>query len=245
MARFNWTGEAPRDAVIRALDDKSPKVRVQALQFLPWAIDDLDVLATRLTEGLHDPDASVRFRAAKSLCQSRLDAEITVPPLTHAFNDESDRVRSQAAESIRCFGRRAEKSSPQLIVLLHDESQEVRRNALSAIGLVLESDSLLFRLTTKSLVEDPSARVRQMALWTLRYRLREFPGVVELELAALEDREAIVREAALSSLESGGLWKESDTRERLSDALQRLLEDEDSSVSDQARRFMEKINREN
>ncbi len=85
----------------RALEDKNPIVRLDAVRLL-GTMTDPDVqkrAASALGRALKDPDENTRFEAVKAL--SNFSADIAGPYLMKAMGDDSVRIRIQVVQVLR------------------------------------------------------------------------------------------------------------------------------------------------
>ena len=83
----------------RALEDKNPIVRLDAVRLLGTMTDPelQERAASALGRALKDPDENTRFEAVKSL--SNFSADIAGPYLMKAMDDDSVRIRIQSCSS--------------------------------------------------------------------------------------------------------------------------------------------------
>ena len=85
----------------RALEDKNPIVRLDAVRLLGTMTDPelQERAASALGRALKDPDENTRFEAVKSL--SNFSADIAGPYLMKAMDDDSVRIRIQVVQVLR------------------------------------------------------------------------------------------------------------------------------------------------
>jgi len=226
--------EAAVDALIRAFDDESDRVRHAAVYAFSKYGQPRAVGA--LARMLGDRDAWVRTFAARALGKSG-DAQ-ALPALLPVAGDDDERVRYEAVTAVDSLGGASELPSS----LARDPSFHVRAALARAFGSA-ESDSTLETLRT--LEDDESTTVRAAALLALAGRLgAEYvdslasgfdsagwpirvaslraaasigAGGRALIDAALEDEDLRVRESALEALGRIGEGAGASVRRALSD----------------------------
>jgi HEAT repeat protein len=122
-------------ALMEALTDNDPEVRLQAANALGNIPGDMRVAVPPLIKALRDKDNSVREHAAQSLGNIGQSAELAVPALIAALQDKNESVRERAAESLGSFSGSAELAVPALVgALKRNDDRTFASDALIKFG---------------------------------------------------------------------------------------------------------------
>ena len=93
--------EMARTALVNALRDPAPGVRMNAASAFMFWNKRLDLVVPELTDALSDPDPSVRGNAATSLGNFGSAAKPAVPELLKLLEDSNDYPRKRAMEMLQ------------------------------------------------------------------------------------------------------------------------------------------------
>ena len=168
-------GSDATDALLRALDDDDPGVRVAAVDGLARLPAKPEV-GHRLASRLDDADDRVRAAAVRAV--SRTEGDGTVERLRNLAHDPSLSVR--AAVAVALDGRN-DSDRPSVADLLADPSPDVRLaviEAVAAVGGMSRSETIAPVLLRA--LDDDSTRVRRTAAGLLAGRTAETDGVLEV-----------------------------------------------------------------
>lgn len=185
-----FRGDAPvREALLAAVGDKDPEVRLTVITALSGAADDrvVDLFLAALKDGRPD----IRQAAARSLGATR--AARALGPLEAALSDPDAGVRATVTRALAESGGRA--AVPVLVGALKDPDAYVRQEAASALADMRDPAA------TEPLIAamgDASGHVRRMAARGLA-RFGDTRALDPL-IAALTDQDGAVREEAAEGL---------------------------------------------
>jgi HEAT repeat protein len=188
-----WSRDAWRKAVpdlARAAASKDSKVRDGALTLLsrlgPEAKGAEEALASLAKDS---QDTSVRASA---------EAALRAVTSTDGLRSKDAATRIAAARALGSLGWRAKEAMPNLIEAIKDPEVEVRRAAAEGLwALGKEADSAVTALATAA-KDDSDATVRVTALGALDAIAPGTRPVLDAHLAAMRDRDPMVRAAAAS-----------------------------------------------
>jgi HEAT repeat protein len=154
-----------------------------------------DEAVKRLLDLLHNPSVEMRRTAALSL--GKIGRPEAAPGLIQSLKDPDALVRQYSAWALGNLGEDVtEQAGPPLVSLLEDPSPGVRAAAGQGIGQLRASEQVVRLLMRAAQHRDPEVRLASIrALAWLEAR----PAYPVL-LAALEDPEARVRQAAIAAL---------------------------------------------
>jgi HEAT repeat protein len=108
-------------ALVEALKDKDPGVRLQAAQLLVQKGEDNAALSA-LVELLKAPEEAIRLQAAQLLKQIRPGRlKAAIPALVALLKDMDAKVRSQAAQILGSMQSAARTAAPALVAMLKVE----------------------------------------------------------------------------------------------------------------------------
>jgi HEAT repeat protein len=176
LPRFSALPEGTVPALVQALKDSDPRVRLAVL----------DALAL----------LPVRAEVKKS----------AVPGLVERLKDRDARARRAAARALESIGPHAQAAVPGLIAALEDQAPEVRQAAVTALWRIEpaeRNDKVLVPALVKAL-RDADARTRQRAAIVLSVLGRRARGAVPALVTALKDQDPRVRGSAASALAAIG-----------------------------------------
>jgi len=126
-------GNASMDSLIKALGDKDPEVREDAVDSLA-EFEDEKVIMHLTKVLLNDKDEDVRANAADVL--GELGGENARDALIQALQDEDAGVRESAVDALAEIG--GQEVVPPLTVVLRDEVDDVRESAADALEEITE-----------------------------------------------------------------------------------------------------------
>jgi uncharacterized protein (TIGR03067 family) len=152
---------------------------------------------------LKEPKISKRAEAAAMLGYFRDRAKDAVPALIAALKDEHEDVRGTAAMALGRLGPLAKDAVKPLREALKDKEEFVRRDAakaLTSIGRPLVFVDKSVDAWIAQLKDDPSVGERAEAAAMLGDSLDNAKKSVPALIAALEEREVVVRRNAAESL---------------------------------------------
>ena len=186
-------GEPAIPRLAQGLKDEKPVIRRRCAEVLGLIISDKGV--EPLMAALEDRDPSVHREVIRAL--SNRQAEQAAPKLAAALADNATEVRAAAAGAL---GRMSvEAARPALVArLASDREAQVRANA--ALGLKGIVDDKARAALVTAMKTDPDGGVRSAALTVLA----DQPGVGDLMLAALRDKDSSVRKTAVEFLGKHG-----------------------------------------
>ena len=183
-------------ALIAALDDREPRLRLAAVGALrgmePPPADARAALAGRL----HDADTDVRAQAADALGHFGASA---VPDLVTAFDDPDPSVRASAASALRFIGAPARTAARALVARLGDPAAAVRVNAAAALAAVGADDPASIAALTAAL-DDPDHIVRWGGAMALGRLGPSAASSADALTRAEQDVHPLVRAAASDAL---------------------------------------------
>jgi uncharacterized protein (TIGR03067 family) len=174
---------------------------------------------------LKEPKISKRAEAAAMLGYFRDRAKDAVPALIAALKDEHEDVRGTAALALGRLGPLAKDAVKPLREALKDKEEFVRRDAaraLTSIGRPLVFVDKSVDAWIAQLKDDPSVGERAEAAAMLGDSLDNAKKSVPALIAALEDREVVVRRNAAESLA-----KIASNTQAVRSALEAALKDKD------------------
>ncbi len=179
--------EAPT-ALLEALKDKDPSVRLQAAQLLSQMGKGKAALAA-LVELLKAPQQAVRLEAAQMLKQmSPIRLKAAVPAFVLLLKDADANVRLQAAKILGAMGSAARAATPTLAaVLKEDPRQDVRLEAIRALWQIGPVAAFKLALTVQRLPKTRSGKI-------LRGTMKKIADGAEYGVPATIDDPAILDE---------------------------------------------------
>jgi HEAT repeat protein len=219
------------------MEDRSGVVR-------RWAAGALSGIGTRaaaatavpaMIAGLEGQDVPTRASILAALGRLARSHESVIPALLRALEDPSDGIRMAAVDALgEHIGSHRDVVLPVLLKVLEDPSQGVRFQAGWRLGKSRPAAMVVPLLIEELNKGEPLVRaVAAGALWHLHDAIDAEPEVirraVEALAAALADRDAQVREAAVGSLQAlGGAARAAEP------ALRAAMDDPSRSVRDKA-----------
>jgi HEAT repeat protein len=201
-------------ALVEALDDKEPNVRILALA----ALDSMEGIGKEMLaavgKAMKDTNLSVRRAAMLILARRAADDPDARPFLAQALRDKDKSIRGAAAQILTDAGKEVVAELVQVAKEGDATARALALQALGAVGEELKEDGLA--ALAKGL-EDGDARVRQAALngfGQLKGKARELGGQgVFRDIAKLmNDKEVPVRRAALVALGNIGVANADEVR---------------------------------
>jgi HEAT repeat protein len=134
--RIASIGESAVPALVKALQDDDPRVRLGAVSALGTFHSSAAVLALRACLG--DPDLELRREAIEALGRTR--SSEAVPALRQALSGSEGYVRSALVTALgKCGGKSV---VPDLIELARDPDRDVRRFAVSCLTEIKDAASV-------------------------------------------------------------------------------------------------------
>jgi HEAT repeat protein len=187
------TGDIP--ALIRALEDEDPDMRVAAANALgeigPEAMEAVPAL---VWAALEDEDRDVRSVAVWAL--GGIEPEVAISVLSRVLEDgDPDQVRTSAILGLR---QSKGEAVPALIRALEDKDPDMRIAAVEVLGWIGPEVAEAVPVLIRVLEDDADPRVRESAAYELGYMGSE---AVPALTRALEDEDPGVRSAAAEALE--------------------------------------------
>ncbi|NLZ63590.1 MAG: HEAT repeat domain-containing protein [Lentisphaerae bacterium] len=184
-------------AILTALQDSEPFVRLAALQALPRFRHSGDQASTAAIRLFADPDPSVRTAAGETLVALAAQEACGVPPLLLAqLSQPESTCRLQAMLSLSRLQLRA--AAEPIAALLPQETQsENLAAALTALGVLAEPQQ--FGELILPLAEHQSPLVRAAAAFAIG-KLHSRGGEPVLKELCLDKHSATVREAAFLAM---------------------------------------------
>jgi HEAT repeat protein len=200
-----------------------------------------------LAKALDDPDGHVRFGAASALVRQGPAAVAALDPLLLRFEDDNTPTRDRAAWAVSNIGAPA---IPALLCLLDSPSIRTRALATLCVGNIIaiprdrpnalpDDDARGLAATLLRVIAQTEPWVRLCALDAFRQLRKRFvlPALIEL----LESPTDHVREQASLQLS----WASPDLTEPAAAALERHLNDPNSSVRTFAAEGLRRMGRRN
>lgn len=176
LAKKGQSTHTIRDALIASLNDKSTKVRTNAVQELSDIRAASTETFTALIRALSDGSKSVRASAEDVLIELGEDAAATLTPmLADALtNSQSSVTRGHVVDVLGAIGealvdngKSGEVVVKPILVALHDTADDVRRNAADELGEMRATSSEVKTALTHAL-DDRSKAVRNAAKKAIR-----------------------------------------------------------------------------
>ncbi|MBI3293338.1 MAG: HEAT repeat domain-containing protein [Deltaproteobacteria bacterium] len=121
-------------ALIAALNDLDPNVRLGAAHALGKIGEKAEPSVFTLTRLIKDPESKMRQNVAEALGKIGKKAAKAIPALTEALADADAGVKANAAEAIGAIGGNAQELVLPLTKLLADSTPLVRASAAAALG---------------------------------------------------------------------------------------------------------------
>ena len=211
------------DTLIRKLQDKNYKVRVEAAYALGELGKSDKAVIDALMEALHDEDHNVRMLAAYALRELGKSDKAAIDALMRVLHDEDYNVRSGAAVALGELGKSDKVVIDALMKALHDEYYNVRSGAAVALGELGKSDKVVIDALIEAL-HDEYSMIRARATTALG-ELGKSDIVIDVLMKALHDENYRVRAGAAVAL--GELGKSDKV---VIDALIEALHDEYSMI---------------
>ena len=165
-----------RDALIMSIDDKSTKVRTNAISELSDIRATSTETFTALVGALSDSSKSVRARAEDALIELCEDAAATVAPMLAdtLANNPSTVTRGHIVDVLGAIGEElvddgnsGEIVVKPLLIALGDSAEDVRRNAADELG-EMRATSPEVRAALTHALNDSSKAVRNAAKKAIR-----------------------------------------------------------------------------
>jgi len=237
--------------LIAAMEDTAPRVRSEAASALsgfgPVAKDAIPAL----TAALDDKNRSLRASAAFTLSRIGPDAKVATPKLIALLRAPPDAeevnaifdqiVRKNAAMALGRITRGSDVAVESLIAALDDKGLEVAVYAAMALGEIGPPAKAAIQPLQGFVKTEKDARIRIHAAAALMRIDPQFAkSSMKILISGLTDERMFVRYNALGALgELGPLAEEAVP------ALQKLLQDPDERIQDDAARTLKKIAVEN
>lgn len=184
-------------AVVEALKDKAPDVRLNAAAFLASLGNDAESAVPAMIASLREPDNERRNLIMTLVADLRHAA---IPALIDALKDEDPDIRLGACQALGKMGIGAEEAIPHLIDLLDEVGQEVPYCASVTLGKIGEVDDLV------EILRNGSDRRRESVSKNAFDHLPEEidPTEALIELIKGEESRPAVRLSAVNALGSRG-----------------------------------------
>lgn len=147
-------GTPAQAALVGALTNSHPQVRLQAAVGLVHVFDDVGDLLVHLAAALRDPASEVRSAAVWSIARQTHAPEAALPLLITALADRESTVAGKAAKSLLAFGTNAVVALPALRRMAEDASHARARSALRVLFALAPGETppaLLRHLEDKSI----------------------------------------------------------------------------------------------
>lgn len=192
--------EAVQPLIGLAQTDAVVAVRQAAIKSLgqignPLALDALIQLFS-------DSNASIRQSSAEAVGQFEKAAAPAVPGLTLLLKDSTANVRMAAANALGKVGADAKIALPDLAAAAQKETSSTAFSAIISAYTTLSSKQETLPLLQEG-IKSATREIRQQTCSILS-GYKGIPGAVELLVTGLQDKEALVRSAAATSLGSYG-----------------------------------------
>ena len=236
--------------LLAAMEDSSPRVRSNAASALAGFGPAAKEGVPALTTALDDKDSSMRAGAALTLGRIGPEAKAATTKLIELLRAEpkagepkslfEDVVRRNAAMALGRITRGTDVAVAPLIAALDDKGLEVGVYAAIALGEIGPAAKAAVGPLQGFIQTEKDARIRIHAAAALMRIDPQFAkSSIEILVAALTDERMFVRHNALTALEGlGPLAKEA------MPALQKLLQDPNKAIQDDAARAIKKIDAE-
>ncbi|MEM6794948.1 MAG: M56 family metallopeptidase [Acidobacteriota bacterium] len=175
-------------ALLRALEDQDPEVRVQTARALGRlqsrrALEPLMRAVTR--------DASREVRRASAWALGMIEDAAATPALIVALAEADSDVRLRSAWALGMIEDAS--AAPALVEALADPDPKLRRRAAWALGMIESVEGVEALL--EALDADPDRETRTRSAWALG--MIEDPSALDGLIAAVEDPDPELRERAL------------------------------------------------
>lgn len=160
------------DALIAALSDTRPPVRIKAIEEIQDLKDEkvlLDRAGSPLKQALSDRAFEVRAAAAVAIGNLKICDSQTVATLRQLLKDPEASVRENAVYAFGEFGERAPEVIPDLLPLLKDSTEGVRMQTAEALGYFGRDSLKMTESALKQALKDPSEKVRELAADSLGF----------------------------------------------------------------------------
>jgi hypothetical protein len=194
LGRRGRAGRAAVPALTRLVSDPYPEVGNQAARALVQiGPDGIDALVPLLSAAGIQP----RVRAARALVHAGPDGRPAVPGLLAAVDANDPTLRQLAVRALGEIGPTAAPAADRLVRALEDPDAAIRGQAAKALALLGEPALPALR---KALEED-NALVRMGALVALGGMGKEATPLLPRAVAALNDVDPGVRQAAKATLQ--------------------------------------------
>jgi HEAT repeat protein len=198
-----WTlqnmGENPREGLLKGLDNKDVKVRINSASLMMTMGIDQNTALPVLEEALKEKDTGLRMQAAHALAITNRGSEKVVPVLVEGIKHSSMGVRQQALQGLQNMGPRAGVAAPALLEMMQNDPEPgLRQQAIYALQNVRGDPEAIVPVLAK-LIKDGDQNVRTVALQVIpQYGAKALPHI----LAALKDKEPNTRQQAIYSLQN-------------------------------------------
>jgi HEAT repeat protein len=191
-------------ALLPALGDTELRIRQLAIQTLGKAgPDDKALVYPLLMEALKDKDQVIRSASLAALEKIGPPEVTKVPDLAAALGNPQAEVRVYAAQALYQLGVEAKGAVPALAEALRDSDRGVVQLAAAALGKIgPEAKPAVPGLI--QVAQHTDEGLRRPAVIALA-KIGRARGSLRAVIAALDDREAEVRESALSALQQ--FWR--------------------------------------
>lgn len=190
-------GENPRDGLMKALDSKDEKIRINTASLMITMGIEPNTALPILVEGLKHKEVATKMQCAYALAITNREREKALPILVEGIKDKSVGVRQQAVQALQQM--RDAAAAPALIEALQDSEPNIRQQAMWALQNVRGDPEIVVPALAKVLKEDKNVGIRQQVLNILpQYGAKGLPHVIE----ALKDKDANVRQQAVYSIQN-------------------------------------------
>lgn len=230
--------EATTPRLVAGLKSADNQVRAETAETLGEIGAPAADTVPALVRSLGDDSDRVRAKAAEALGKMGPAAAKACGALERALRDVDHRVAALAAEALGEIGHAARQASTGLCQALEHINADVRRQAAAALAKIqAEMGHAPDRDVVTALrraTRDADAAVRAQVLKSLA----AVTDATACLLAALEDKNSVVRQAAVAALGDLGTWDQD-----VLAALARGLEDSNDAVQAEAARAVGKTGR--
>ena len=214
-------GDDPRPVLIKALDSKDAKVRINTACLMVVVNVDRDKATPILLEAIKNNDVALKTQAALTLAQSRLEVDKVAPIFLESLKHKTPGIRVQGLQGLSAFGHTSASHAPVIAQLLRDDDANVRQHAVWALQNVVGKHEALLPVLTK-IYKDGGSETRQGVMqvaWIYGSKSKE------LISAGLKDKDKGVRQHAVNAIQN---WQ-GDLTEAVP-TIVGLLKDKDAGV---------------